>query len=137
MVKDENCLSKLADGIDALYTMANEIMPNEDGVPRGEETERKQGGFQDSSQKRKKTAPMQPQKFAKDLVALNTKPKSMMPNEVGVPVGEVPNGSVSGRKQAGFQDSSQKHRKTPPMPTLKHGAKKHPANGRFSVKAEW
>ena len=23
------------------------------------------------------------------------------------------------------------------MPTLKHGAKKHPANGRFSVKAEW
>ena len=80
MVKDENCLSKLADGIDALYTMVKEIMPNEDGVPMGEETERKQGGF---------------------------------------------------------QDSSQKHRKTPPMPTLKHGAKKHPANGRFSVKAEW
>lgn len=117
-------------------------MPNEDGVPMGEVpngsvSERKQGGFQDSSQKRKKTTPMQPQKLAKDLDALNTKPKRMMPNEVGAPVGEVPNGSVSGRKQAGFQDSSQKHTKTPPMPTLKHGAKKHPANGRFSVKAEW
>lgn len=59
----------------------------------------------------KRTAPMQPQKLAEDLEALNTKPKKMMPNEVGVPVGEVPNGSVSGMKQAGFQDSSQKHTK--------------------------
>jgi len=40
-------------------------------------------------------------------------------------------------KQAGFQDSSQKHTKTPPMPTNKHGAKKHPANDRFGAKAEW
>ena len=117
-------------------------MPNEDGVPMGEVPDssvsgRKEEGFQDSSQKCKKTAPMQPQKLAEDIDTQNTKAKEMMANEVGVPQGQVPTGSVSERKQAGFQASSQKHTKTPPMPTHKHGAKKHPANGRFGFKTEW
>lgn len=75
-------------------------------------------------------------KLAEDIDGLYAKAKKMMPNEDGVPMGEKSSGIASERKQ-GVQESSKKPRKTVPISAKKHGAKKHPANGRFGTKAEW
>ena len=94
-------------------------------------------------------------KLAEEIDALYAKVKTMTPSDDGVPIGEVPSVGDSTKKHytststvpaptisevPTVSDSRKKQSPTtstvPPSPQ-KHGAKKHPASGRYGVKAEW
>jgi len=94
-------------------------------------------------------------KLAEEIDALYAKVKTMTPSDDGVPIGEVPSVGDSTKKHYAststvpaptigevqtVSDSRKKQSPTtstvPPSPQ-KHGAKKHPASGRYGVKAEW
>lgn len=75
--------------------------------------------------------------LADDIDDLNAKAKTMMPSEDGVPMEEVPSNGVSKKKRVTVPVTAKKPSKMVPPPLQTHGAKKHPANGRFGAKAEW
>ena len=77
-------------------------------------------------------------KLAEDPDHLYTKAKTMMPNEDGVPLEKA--SSVGKLKKKGAVTPSEAAKSpstTEPLPLQTHGAKKHPANGRYGAKAEW
>jgi len=74
------------------------------------------------------------QRLAEDIDALYEKTKKMTPSEGGVAIEELKN---TDNKRDTVSDSDQKRSNTVPLPPQTHGAKKHPANGRFGSKAEW
>ena len=73
--------------------------------------------------------------LAQDIDSLYAKAKKMMPNDQGVPIGEVSRASET--KRADPQKLTKTPLNTIPPPPQKHGARKHPASGRFGAKAEW
>lgn len=73
--------------------------------------------------------------LAQDIDALYAKAKKLMPNDQGVPIGEVSRASET--KRADPQKLTETPLNTIPPPPQKHGARKHPASGRFGAEAEW
>lgn len=75
--------------------------------------------------------------LAEDLDGLYAKAKSMLPSEDGVPLEEVSVGAAKKKRTEATINATKEQSNTVPPPLQTHGAKKHPAHGRYGAKAEW